>query len=281
MRVGRIVTLVVATAGTAWVGLSAAPRAETTRTVYIAAQDSKGVPITDLKAGELTVKEDGKDRAIADLKPATADYDVTILVDDTGSGAFQSGVLALLQAVVEHAKVTIEQFTPQAVKILDNTNEFEKVQAALNKLGPRGKIDHQGLQLNEAIVEASRSIAQRKPARPAIVVFTIAGVGTVDNPNFAMDQLRDSGAPLHVVYVSNSDVGVVIGDGPRQSGGVLVQAQNVNALPAAYKRVIDAMTNQYVLTYTLPDGVKPAERLQVSTSRKGITLLAPQRIPPK
>jgi hypothetical protein len=35
------------------------------------------------------------------------------------------------------------------------------------------------------------------------------------------------------------------------------------------------------LTYTLPDGVKPSDRLSVSTIRKGVSLFVPSRIQDK
>jgi hypothetical protein len=50
-------------------------------------------------------------------------------------------------------------------------------------------------------------------------------------------------------------------------------------VPAALAKIADNLMNQYVLTYTLPDGVKPNDRLSVSTSRKGVRVLAPTRVP--
>jgi len=46
-------------------------------------------------------------------------------------------------------------------------------------------------------------------------------------------------------------------------------------------KIADNLLQQYVLTYTLPDGVKPDERFSLTTSRKGITLLAPSRVADK
>ena len=43
----------------------------------------------------------------------------------------------------------------------------------------------------------------------------------------------------------------------------------------------DELMHQYLVTYTLPDGVKPSEKLSVSVKRKGVTLRAPTRIPDK
>jgi hypothetical protein len=46
-------------------------------------------------------------------------------------------------------------------------------------------------------------------------------------------------------------------------------------------KLADSLLHQYALTYTLPDGVKPNEKLALTTSRKGVTLVAPARIPDK
>src|SRR5512138_3994687 len=74
-----------------------ARRAEITRTVYFAAMDRSGAPVIDLTGSDLSVKEGGKDRAIASVKPATAPMQMTILVDDQGSGIFQVAVSALIE----------------------------------------------------------------------------------------------------------------------------------------------------------------------------------------
>lgn len=254
-----------------------ATRAETTRTVLISASDAKG-PITDLKAADLTVKEGGKDAAIASLEGATGRLDVMLLVDDLGSGAFQAGVLQLLQSLVNNATFTIMEFKPQTIKLLDSSNDVKALQDTVLKLGPRGKIDHDGENLADTIGNAAKVLRQRNAARPVIIVLTISGVGQVRNPNLAMNDLRDTGVMFNVVYVSNADIGQVISDGPRQTGGRIEQASGANGVQPAVQKIIDALVNQYVLTYKLADGVKPSDRLSVATTRKGVTLYAPQRV---
>jgi hypothetical protein len=71
--------------------------AEITRKVYIAAADSKGAPVIDLTASDITVKEGGKAYPATTLQPATAPMQVAILVDDGGTGAFQPAVAQFLQ----------------------------------------------------------------------------------------------------------------------------------------------------------------------------------------
>ena len=100
-------------------------------------------------------------------------------------------------------------------------------------------------------------------------------------PNNVMRTIRSSGAVLNVVYVTGADLGQVLGDGPKESGGRIEEAGTGQAIPPAVVRVADSLLNQYQLTYTLPDGVKMSDRLSVATSRKGIRLTAPTRIADK
>ena len=88
--------------------------AETTRRVYISAVDSTGAQVTDLTAGDLTVKEDGKNRPVTSLEPAVAPMQVAILVDDSGLGAFQSGVAQFLQMNLGRGQFSITLLNPQA-----------------------------------------------------------------------------------------------------------------------------------------------------------------------
>ena len=74
---------------------------------------------------------------------------------------------------------------------------------------------------------------------------------------------------------------MLMGDGPKQSGGRIEQAGTGPAITAAALRIADALQHQYLLTYTLPDGVKMSDRIAVATSRKGVALTSPSRIADK
>jgi len=47
------------------------------------------------------------------------------------------------------------------------------------------------------------------------------------------------------------------------------------------QQVADDLSSQHVITYTLPDGVRPADRISVSLKKPGATLRAPSRVPNK
>jgi len=83
------------------------------------------------------------------------------------------------------------------------------------------------------------------------------------------------------VFLTGIELGSVLGDGPKRSGGLTQQIGSGVVLGPVLTKVADNLLHQYALTYTLPDGVKPNERIALTTSRKGITLVAPSRIPDK
>jgi hypothetical protein len=281
MALKRIVFFAVATTVLWWVGPAAARRADTTRTVYISAVDAKGAPVTDLTAADLAVKEGGQDRVVASLKEATAPMDVAILDDDDGSGFFQAGILQILQALGERAVYSIGHFNPQFAKILDYTNDVGPIQAALDHIGRRGKVQRDGEQVTDALSLTAKELQQRKAARRVIVFLTMGGEGQTRNPDITMNDVLGSGAMLNVVHHQTARIGLVSGDGPKLSGGRIEQVGAISAVPAAITKITDTLLHQYVLTYTLPDGVKPSDRVAVTTTRKGVSLMAPSRNPDK
>jgi VWFA-related protein len=262
--------------------LAATPRAEVVRTVYFSAIDAQGAPVTDLTAADLTVKEGGKDRAIAAVQPATAPMQVAIIVDDAGSGAFQSAVAQFLQTTVGHGQFAISMLNPQAMKVTDFTEDANALKDAIGRIGQRGKITPDGEQIIEAISDAAKDLRKRKAARPVILALTVSGEKPQSTQaDEAMNAVKSSGASLNVLYLTGVTLGSVLGDGPKQTGGITQNVAGNVVLGPVLAKIADNLMHQYVLTYNLPDGTKPNEKLSLATNRKGVTLLAPTKMPDK
>jgi hypothetical protein len=259
--------------------VDSAPAPAEVRKVYISATDSRGAPVTDLTAADIIVKEGGKERPVVSLQPAAAPMQVAILVDDSGTGGFQAAVSEFLQKTHGRGKFSISMLTPQPLRLVDFTEDVEALKNALGRLRQRGRLQPDGDQLPEAISEAAKELQLRKAERPVILAMTIAGglLHSVE-PNNVLKTIRSSGAALNVVYLSGADLGQVLGDGPKESGGRIEEAATGQSIAAAAVRIADSLLNQYLLTYTLPDGVKMSDRLSVTTSRKGLRLTSPSRI---
>jgi hypothetical protein len=260
----------------------AVPRADVVRTVYFSAVDAKGAPVTDLTAADLTVKEGGKDRAIAALKEATAPMQVAILVDDGGTGGFQAGVGQFIQSTFGKAEYAMWVLSPQAIKTVDYTRSADDLRAAIGRIGQRGKIPNDGEQIIAGVTEAAKELQQRKAGRPIIIALTVTGEKALsDLSDAALNALKSSGASLSVIYLTGIDLGKVLGDGPKQSGGTIEQVNGSVAIGPVLSKVANNLLHQYQLTYTIPDGVKLNEKLSLSTSRKDVKLIAPTRLPDK
>jgi hypothetical protein len=257
-------------------------RAETIRRVLFSATDARGLPVTDLAAADLTVREGGRQRTVATLEPATGRLQISILVDDAGQGFFEGSVGYFVSRMVERADMSISMLNPQPFRLVDYTSSPSALMGAVKKLTQRGRIQHDGQQVAEAVAWASKELRDREARRPAILVLTATGEsGTIEVDDFILRDLKESGAALHVVHLNGVDLGMVLSEGPMFSGGTLANAANTEGMRDALSRITAALLNQYELTYVLPDGTRPSDRLQLQTSRRGVTLLAPQRIPEK
>ena len=253
--------------------------ADVQRTVYFSALDAKDAPVTDLTAADLAVKEGGKDRAIVSVQSATAPMLVSLLVDDAGTGAFQAAVAQFIETMQGHAQFAIRAFNPQPSRLTDFTADAGALQAAINGIGPRGRVVTVGEQMMEAVSEAAKELQQRKAVRAAIVVLTVGGEQAQSHEaEPALDAVRNSGASLNVVHLAGLELGQVLGDGPKRSGGMIQQIGGGVVPGPVLAKVADSLLHQYVVTYTLPDGVKPNEKFSLTTSRRGVTLLAPSRV---
>ena len=262
--------------------LSARQSSGVLRKIYFSAIDAEGAVVTDLTAADLAVKEGGKDRAIDEVKPAVVPIQLSILVDDGGTGAFQAALGQLMQETFGRAEFAMRILNPQAIKVMDFTRDGDELRAALGRLGRRGGIPNDGDQIIAGVSDAATELRQRQAGRPAILALTATGEKLLsDLSDAALNALKDSGASLNVVYLTGVELGKVLGDGPKQSGGITERVNGHLVVRPAITRIADTLLNQYVLTYTVPGGVELSDRFSLTTSRKGVKLRAPTRIPDK
>ena len=252
--------------------------AETLRRVFFSATDARGLPVTDLTAADMTIREGGRERAVATLGPATGPLQISILVDDAGQGFFEGAVGYFVGRMMARAEIAISMLNPQPFTLVDYTADPSALLAAVNKLRQRGPIQQDGQQVAEAVAWAAKELRRREATRPVILVMTATGEsGTLEVDDFILRDLKASAASLHVVHVNGVNLGMVLSEGPKFSGGTLANAANSDSMRDVLSGIAAGLQNQYELTYVLPDGTRPNDRIQLQTTRRGVTLLAPQR----
>jgi hypothetical protein len=278
--------------------------AGSSRIVHVTALDKKGSPVTDLQAAEFELKVGGKKVEVVNAEPAQTPMRIALLVADAGTGGFQGGIATFIRKLSGRAEFALISVLVQPETVLDYSSDHALLQAGLRRIGPRGQ--ERGAQTLEAIQEATKHV-RREGTRPAIVVLRVGGEGsTTLSGRRVHEELRKSGALLYVVSTvgaqraaptsarqglsteqaqlhddeaveSAQNLGLVLGDGSRESGGRHEQIISTTLIPTL-ERLADELLNQYALTCVLPDGVKPTDRLSVSSKRKGVTIRAASRL---
>ena len=279
-----------------------------TRTVFVSVLAKDGTPVTDMTSADFEVKEGGKVQEITSIKPATTPIRLHTIVSDGGTGAFQLGILRMAQALQGSTEFAFTSVLVQPRRLTGFTDNGQKVGESIQQLGPRGTTSG-GHQVMEAIVIALEDIAA-PGKRPVLLVLRIGNEGS--NPvtaNVVREALRKTGTTLYVVSRSGAsrpaatysgasgmssevaqrqmedadradtamNLNLVLGDGSRESGGYQQEIALTTAVPTLEQLAREIKT-QYEITYVLPAGTKPSDRLQVTTKRKNVTLRAPQKI---
>lgn len=268
------------------------PAASDTRTrdVYVSVLDNKDMPVAGLTVADFVVREDGIAREVVRVERATAPLQIVLLVDDSEAltpalQPMREGVTKFIENIQGRATIGLMTFGERPVTLVPPTTDANALKRGASRIFPR---PGSGTYLLEAIQEAGRGFAGRKPPRGAMVVVTMQGV-EFSNLQYetVLKDLSASGATLHVLEVglpsmSHADemrnLNMVIAEGTKRTGGRRDQILADSGIAEALPRVAEDLLNQYVVTYGHPDTLVPAEKLQVTVSRPGVTVHAPTRL---
>ena len=263
------------------------------RTVYVTATDGNGAAVPDLTPADFTVKEGGKEREIVKAAPATTRMRLAVMAEERllGDGGVRIGLFEFMKRLQPNAATSFMTIGLRNNTVVDYTTDLNAIVAGLNALSLNPP-PHSNL--TEGILDIGKSIERDRRARPVIVVVAVSGgqAGGA-SANEVLNQLRQSGATMHVVTIagnlgSSSSAGSlgdesnreqVLGDGAKQSGGRRVEVAATIAVPKALQQIAGDLSAQYIIQYTLPDGVKLDRRLNVSVKRRSVSLRAPSLIP--
>lgn len=277
---------------------SASPAQGAARTVYVSVSDAEGVPVSDLAPEDFVVKEGGKDCEVTRARIEDTPLQVAIIVDDNGTGIFRYGLTRFVERLDGRAEFSLSTVTGQMFKLVDYTTNVSAVQRGIASLAARPATDDGG-QLLAGIHETAKELRKREAQRPVIVVLTVGGEEhSTLRASYVLDALRDSRASLNVLTVARSmlrssinvtrpsalleeslNLGEVLGDGPKQSGGRRDEIVATAGMLAGLQRLAEELSTQYTVEYALPPGVRPSERLNVTVRRPNLTVRAPTKIP--
>jgi hypothetical protein len=264
-----------------------------TRSVYVSVVDNKEAPVAGMAVADFTVREDGVAREVLKVEPATEPLDVTLLIDDSEAltpalQPMREGITKFIDKLQGRHTVQLMTVGERPTVLVKPMTDVASLKRGIGRIFARPGA---GTYFLEAIQEASRDVARRKPARAHLVAVMMQGV-EFSNLHYdtVLKDLDASGATLHVIEVgqpngSRSDewrnLNMVIAEGTRRTGGRRDQVLADMGIAEALPRVADEILAQYVVTYGRPDRLIPPDKLQVTVNRPGLTVHAPTKVPPR
>ena len=273
------------------------PRASTsgarTRDVYATAIDSKGASVLGLTTADFAVREDRVAREVLKVGPATEPLQVALLIDDSQAARsmlqpLREGITGFIDALQGKAEIALITFGERPTTLVEYTNNAEQLKRGVGRVFPKSGA---GPYLLDAIVDASRGLEKRKATRPVIVAITVEGI-EFSNAHFetVLQAVERSGAILHALAVGspsdsqdNNDEmrnrNMVLAEGPDRTGGRREQVLAESGLPGKLRQVAEGLLNQYVVTYGRPETLIPPQRIEVTSTRPGVTVRARTRLP--
>jgi hypothetical protein len=264
----------------------------TERVLYVSALDARTkAPIETLSASDVRVTEDGREREVVRVTPATTPMPVAIVVDN--QAAAQSTIADLRNALVSFlaeldgvGPIALITTADRPTIIQDYTTDAAKLRDAANRIFAQ---PDSGATLLDAIVEVSKGLGKREDDRAAIVLVTLE-LTEFSTLHFTqvIDGLKSGGATMSAVVLQNqagsiqSDAArnraVVLDRGITDTGGVRVDVLTSMSYGGALKQVAGALKHQHRVVYARPQTLIPPERITVTAVKDGVSLTgAPAR----
>jgi len=248
--------------------------------MYVSVTEKNGTPVADLTAADFELKVGGKVQQVTAAQLTKVPLRMALIVADGGTGAVQYPAATFVQRLQAVGEFSIVSVVEQPERIVNFTADMEALAAGFKRLGPRTSKPSRG-QVMEALSETVKDIGQNGK-RSVIVVLTVGGAASSSlRSDVVRDDLRKSGTTLYVIAppgtgTGASDLDVVLNDGSRESGGRTEQVAGPNLVKAA-EQICQELLNQYELSFA-GEGLKPGEKLELSSKRKGVKVNAPTRL---
>ena len=259
------------------------------------AVDRHGRPVTDLRRTEFSIREDGQPQAIQHFSEGReSPARVLLLVDASGSMSTtprsSSPVMAarqLLYALDPTDQIALAGFDDHYFGVVAFTTDHALILRGFSELQPFGSTA-----LHDALGQAASDLATHGEGRRAVVVITdgvdsashrsaedvIARSRALDVPVYAIsvvsplddpDSGRFTGRQRPTAATTGSRV---LARYAEMSGGAAFVVSEFSGLKQATDTIVGELEHQYRLGYDPPPGPFRFRRVEVTTTRRGVSV---------
>jgi len=272
---------------------SASQRETRERGIIVGVSTSADAPVTDMQVPDFTVRENDVAREVLRVTPAPPPSHVYLLMDDSqatqGLSTYlrpaMTGAISKLAATAPAPQLAFMTFGERPNRRVDFTPNPEAILKVANGLFP---VTGSGAYFLQAITDIAKDLKKREAASPVIFAFV-----SESGPEFSSelhrqvaDALRTSGASLWVVTLQRGPVAMdaaaarerasVLGDVTRDSGGMNKVVLSAQGIELGFNTVTALLTSRYLVTYGRPESLIPPDKIEVTSRRKDLRILAPK-----
>jgi Ca-activated chloride channel family protein len=257
--------------------------------------DKNGRPVRDLKAEELKVFEEGRPQRIVHFAHARESRArILLLVDASGSmnaelktTSARMALTQILAALDPDDEVALAGFDDRYFGVVAFTRDRAPIKNGLDELTPFGSTA-----LHDALDKAASDLASHGEGRRAVVVITdgvdtssqrtadevIARSRALDVPIYAVSVVSPLDDPRSALFTGRERPSAptagseVLARYAGMSGGAAFTVSDFGALRAAAQQIVGEVKHQYRLGYDPPAGPRRFRRVEIRSTRKGVSV---------
>ncbi len=248
-------------------------------TLNLAAIDGDERFISDLEAGELSIRDNGEDQEILDFARGEAPLRISILVDQSNSMSdkMDETIAALgkfLALLGPEDQVKLMAFNDRVTSYTPFTNVHSLVASFAQAIRPQGSTA-----LYDALLYGYRQLANHADARERRVIFLLTDGDDQSSRNAlkpALDRVRNGGVTVFALgqgdALDDGDLRDVLREMADQTGGEAFFEKDTDKLDGVFEQVSAAMRALYLVSYRPSDTTRGWHAIEVDTTRPGLTL---------
>ena len=289
-----LLALVLSVGGAPWLPRSVV--LAQSQTLFVSVVDSAGEPVTDLGPEELVVQWGGMDCETLNLEPVRWPVRVTLFVDNgqgTSGGIehVKDGLRGFLREMPNGVEVALLTIAPQPRWLVRHTSDQEELGRGVDLVWTDSGAAARYL---DGLVEEARRLDEdaEREYYPVIVMVTADGPeGSTSQQNTFNEMVQrmiESSATVHSLVLSRGatltgtgptvQVGMHLSDVTRGSyESIAISTGFTTLLPDLARDIARKhrlVSNQYRVTYAVPDGAPDQAGISVRATRPGLELRA-------
>lgn len=257
--------------------------------VLVAAEDRSHNPITDLTAGELSLKVDGVPITAASIRYTGHDAtDWMLLVDSSNSMRTESlwapsiaAAAAQLTSLMGERgdRVAVASSSDQFALLQELTTDQSLLAAAIGKLRPAG-----ATALYDSLLAASDYLLRTSPPDHPKIIWVVTDAGdnsSRSRPDEVAQRLSRSAIPLLLSLPGELQESIrpgelAVGKLAKSSGGTIFHVDSKRTCLELAQKTALFSRKLYRVEFPAPSGNK-THKIELRTSRPGVKLLDPKR----